>query len=232
MRDLFSVKDKIVIVTGASGGNGSVISDGLEECGATVVRADLPKYDVTDINHLDDLVDDTLFHNGEINGLVNCAGVSYVNDLFEYTDEDWDNTYQVNLKAPYELSRKVAKYMKKNGGSIINITSLNSELGFPNNPAYVSTKGGLKQLTKSLAVDLGKYNIRVNNLGPGYIKTNMTKGSWKNRRKEIEDRTILGRWGEPEDLVGTVIFLLSSASNYITGQDIYVDGGYLAKGMK
>ena len=232
MRDLFSVKDKIVIVTGASGGNGSVISDGLEECGATVVRADLPKYDVTDINHLDSLVEDGLEHNGRIDGLVNCAGVTYVNDLFEYTDEDWDNTYQVNLKAPYELSRKVAKYMKKKGGSIINITSLNSELGFPNNPAYVSTKGGLKQLTKSLAVDLGKYNIRVNNLGPGYIKTNMTKGSWKNRRKEIEDRTIFGRWGEPEDLVGTVIFLLSSASDYITGQDIYVDGGYLVKGMK
>ena len=115
---------------------------------------------------------------------------------------------------------------------MINITSLNSELGFPNNPAYVSMKGGLKQLTKSLAIDLGEFNIRVNNLGPGYIKTNMTKGSWKNRKTEIEDRTILGRWGEPEDLLGTVIFLLSSASNYITGQDIYVDGGYLAKGMK
>ena len=232
MRDLFSVKDKIVIVTGASGGNGSVISNGLEEYGATVVRADFPKCDVRNPIQLDMLVANAVQHNGRIDGLVNCAGVSYVNDLFEYTDEDWDNTYQVNLKAPYELSRKVAKYMKKKGGSIINITSLNSELGFPNNPAYVSTKGGLKQLTKSLAVDLGKYNIRVNNLGPGYIKTNMTKGSWKNCRKEIEDRTIFGRWGEPEDLIGTVIFLLSSASNYITGQDIYVDGGYLAKGMK
>ena len=121
--------------------------------------------------------------------------------------------------------------MKENGGSIINITSLNSELGFPNNPAYVAMKGGLKQLTKSLAVDLGKYNIRVNNVGPGYIKTNMTKQGWKNNRKEIEDRTILGRWGEPKDLVGTMVFLLSSASSYITGQDIYVDGGYLTKGL-
>ena len=135
------------------------------------------------------------------------------------------------MKAPYELSRKVAKYMKVSGGSIINITSLNSELAFPSNPAYVSTKGGLKQLTKSLAVDLGKYNIRVNNVGPGYIKTNMTKQGWKKNRKQIEDRTILGRWGEPEDLVGTIVFLLSSASSYITGQDIYVDGGYLTKGL-
>jgi NAD(P)-dependent dehydrogenase (short-subunit alcohol dehydrogenase family) len=232
VKNLFSIKDKVIIVTGASGGNGSVISDGLEECGAKVFRADLPKCDVRNSIQLDMLVANAIQDSGKIDGLVNCAGVSHVNDLFEYTDTDWENTYEVNLKAPYELSRKVAKHMKKNGGSIINITSLNSELGFPNNPAYVSMKGGLKQLTKSLAVDLGKYNIRVNNLGPGYIKTNMTKGSWKNRRKEIEDRTIFGRWGEPKDLVGTVVFLLSSASDYITGQDIYVDGGYLVKGMK
>ena len=121
--------------------------------------------------------------------------------------------------------------MMKKSGVIINITSINAEFAFPNNPAYIYTKGGLKQLTKSLAVDLGKYNIRVNNVGPGYIKTNMTKQGWKKNRKQIEDRTILGRWGEPEDLVGTIVFLLSSASSYITGQDIYVDGGYLTKGL-
>ena len=86
-------------------------------------------------------------------------------------------------------------------------------------------------LGKALARDWGKYNIRVNNIGPGYIKTNMTKKGWKNNREEIENRTILGRWGEPKDLVGTIIFLLSSASDYITGQDIYVDGGYLTKGL-
>ena len=231
MIDLFSLKDKVIIITGASGGNGSAIANGLEDYGAKVIRADLPEYDITDKKKLDLLVEKSLYYSSKINGLVNCAGVTFGNDLFDYTDEDWDRTYQVNLKAPYELSRKVAKHMKKNGGSIINITSLNSELGFPNNPAYVAMKGGLKQLTKSLAVDLGKYNIRVNNVGPGYIKTNMTKQGWKNNRKEIEDRTILGRWGEPKDLVGTIVFLLSSASSYITGQDIYVDGGYLTKGL-
>lgn len=232
MKDLFSIKDKVIIVTGASGGNGLVISNGLEEVGARVIRADLPEFDVRDLLQLDKLVNDALRYDNRIDGLVNCAGVTYGNNLFDYSNEDWENTYKVNLKAPFELSRKVAKHMKKTGGSIINITSLNSELGFPNNPAYVSMKGGLKQLSKSLAVDLGEFKIRVNNLGPGYIKTNMTKGSWKNRKTEIEDRTILGRWGEPEDLLGTVIFLLSPASNYITGQDIYVDGGFLAKGMK
>lgn len=231
MNNLFSVINKVIIVTGSSGGNGSAIADGLEGSGAIVVRVDLPEYDITNKKDLDKLVEKSLYYNGEINGLVNCAGVTFGNELFDYTDEDWNKTYEVNLKAPYELSRIVAKYMKEKGGSIINITSLNSELGFPNNPAYVSTKGGLKQLTKSLAVDLGKYNIRVNNLGPGYIKTNMTKLGWKNSRKKIEDRTILGRWGEPSDLVGTTIFLLSEASSYITGQDIYVDGGYLIKGL-
>ena len=228
---MFSVKDKTIIVTGAKGGNGSAISDGLEEYGATVVRADLPRYNVRNPIQLDMLVAKALQYDNRIDGLVNCAGITRGNDLFEYTDKDWEDTYEVNLKAPFELSRKVAKHMKEHGGSIINITSLNSELGFPNNPAYVAMKGGLKQLTKSLAVDLGKYNIRVNNVGPGYIKTNMTKQGWENNRKEIEDRTILGRWGEPEDLIGTIVFLLSSASSYITGQDIYVDGGYLTKGL-
>ncbi len=228
---MFSLKDKVIIVSGANGGNGSAISDGLEEYGATVVRADLPTYNVRNPIQLDMLVANALQCDNRIDGLVNCAGVTHGNDIFDYTDDDWDDTYEVNLKAPYELSRKVAKHMKKTGGSIVNITSLNSELGFPNNPAYVTMKGGLKQLTKSLAVDLGKYNIRVNNVGPGYIKTNMTKKGWKNNREEIEKRTILGRWGEPKDLVGAIIFLLSDASEYITGQDIYIDGGYLTKGL-
>ena len=231
MTNLFNVRDLVVIITGASGGNGSAISEALQKLGCIVISADLPDYDITDINHINSLVSKAREYNGNINGLINCAGVTYGNNLFNYKDEDWNKTYEVNLKAPYQLTKKVAEYMKNTGGSIINITSLNSELGFPDNPAYIATKGGLKQLSKSFARDLGQYNIRVNNIGPGYIKTNMTKNGWSNNRKEIEDRTILGRWGEPEDLIGAVIFLLSKASSYITGQDIYVDGGYLAKGL-
>ncbi len=228
---MFSVREKVVVVTGSSGGNGSAISDSLHELGAIVIKADLPKFDITKSSHLDRLLKHALRYNNNIDGLINCAGVTIGNHLFDYSLNDWDTTYKVNLKAPFELSRIVAKHMKNDGGSIINITSLNSELGFPNNPAYVAMKGGLKQLTKSLAVDLGKFNIRVNNVGPGYIKTKMTRKSWENNRKAIEDRTILGRWGEPKDLVGTIVFLLSEASAYITGQDIYVDGGYLTKGI-
>ena len=227
MMELFSLKNKTVIVTGASGGIGSAIASGLESAGASILRVDLPEFDVTKNSDLDTLVSQL----SSIDGLVNCAGITRVNNLFEYTEEDWDATYRVNLKAPYELSKRCAAKMRQSGGSIINITSLNAELAFPDNPAYVATKGGLKQLTKSLARDLGKYQIRVNNIGPGYIRTNMTKFGWANNRDLIKNKTVLDRWGTPEDLVGAAIFLLSDASLYITGQDLYVDGGFLTKGL-
>ena len=166
--------------------------------------------------------------------LVNNAGVTYVHDFLEYPDKLWDKTYEVNLKAPYKLIQNVAQKMKQGlGGSIINITSLNSELAFPSNPAYIAFKGALKQLTKSAALDLGKYKIRVNNVGPGYLMTEMTKASWsdKEKSKQRQEKTILNRWGKPEDLVGVSVFLASDASSYVTGQDIYVDGGWLTKGL-
>ena len=135
---------------------------------------------------------------------------------------------------PFLLSKEIGKLMKKEkSGVIINITSINSELGFPDNPAYSAFKGALKQLTKSLALDLGKFGIRVNNVGPGYFRTQMTKKSWENSklRKERTDRTILKRWGVPKDLAGIIIFLSSDSSSYVTGQDFYIDGGWLAKGL-
>lgn len=128
----------------------------------------------------------------------------------------------------------VAKYMiRQREGVIINITSLGAEQGFSNNPAYVAFKGGLKQLTKALAKDWAKYNIRVNNLGLGYFKTEMTRNSWQDQKlmQERAARTMLGRWGEPKDLVGPAIFLASNASRYIMGQDLYVDGGWLANAI-
>ena len=139
----------------------------------------------------------------------------------------------VNLRAPFILSTRLVELMKKKGGSIINITSLSAQLGFKNNVAYVASKGGLKLMSKALANDFAKLKIRVNNVGPGYIKTNMTLKSWKNKKlhKLRQNKTLLNRWGSSQDLVGTIIFLSSDASRYITGQDIYVDGGWLAKGI-
>ena len=123
--------------------------------------------------------------------------------------------------------------MKKTGGSIINITSLASMMGMPGNPGYVASKGGLGMLTKGLAIDLARDNIRVNNIIPGYILTDMTSKSYSDQKlKKLRDqRMIKNRWGQPKDLAGAVILLASDASDYITGTDIIVDGGWSAKGL-
>ena len=118
-------------------------------------------------------------------------------------------------------------------GSIINFTSIGVEQGFANNPGYAATKGAVKQLTKALAVEWGEHGIRVNNIVPGYTNTPMNSKSWNNPllRKQRSDRTVFGRWAEPEEMVGPAIFLASDASSYVTGADLVVDGGWLVKGM-
>ncbi len=244
MLDMFSLEGKTALVTGSRRGNGKSIANHLALAGADVVGADVsyskcrPIFnqqlcDITDAQAVDELLSYMkYFYNGKVDILVNNAGVSYSHEFADYPDDAWDRTYQVNLKAPFELIKKASKMMP-DGGSIINITSLNAELAFPDNPAYVAFKGALKQLAKSAALDLGKQNIRVNNVGPGYFKTDMTKGSWEDldKRQQRTDKTVLGRWGEPEDLAGVCVFLASDASSYITGQDIYVDGGWTIKGL-
>ena len=162
------------------------------------------------------------------------AGVTQSAPLTEYPDEVWWQTLSVDLYAPFALCRVFSPLMAKvGGGSIINITSINAERGFSDNPAYAASKGGLRQLTNALANDLAAFNIRVNTIGPGYMRTDMTAKSWEDteRRSKLEDRTMLGRWGVPDDLAGITLLLASEASSYITGQHIYVDGGWLAKGM-
>lgn len=250
---LFSLKDKVAIVTGAAKGNGKVIAEGFLGAGAAVYFIDIleeelkktveltgnsnAKYIIVDVTKKYDLekaVEKIYKEKGRIDILVNNAGITIGEPSESYSEENWEKTYKVNLKAPFTFSQLVAKYMiEQKGGAIINITSLGAEQGFSNNPAYVAFKGGLKQLTKALAKDWAKYNIRVNNIGPGYIKTDMTKKSWNDPelRAERSGRIMLGRWGEPTDLVGPAIFLASDASQYITGGDLYVDGGWLAKGI-
>ncbi len=248
---LFSLSGKNALVTGAAKGNGEAISRGLAMAGAKVLMVDLLEPELkaasenipgTDtVTFSCDLTSELprLFGFVEkefpqVDILVNNAGITVGHDIFEYPEADWERTLEINLKVPFMLSRFAGKIMKESGGgSIINITSLNSERGFPGNPAYVASKGGLKQLTKSLAYDLGEFGIRVNNVGPGYFRTDMTRKSWNDqeRRKMIAENTLLKRWGEPDDLIGAVVFLASDAAKYITGQDVYVDGGWLAKGI-
>lgn len=255
LQSLFSLDGKSALVTGAARGNGRAIAEGLLRAGAAVTLVDcleeeLEKTvsalcaeglkafafscDLTEPGKIESAIAASVAATGRLDILVNNAGVSSPHESTSYPDDVWRTTLAVNLDVPFRLTKAAAKIMMKhNGGSIINVTSLNSELSFPDNPAYMASKGGLKQLGKSFALDLAPYGIRVNNIGPGYIHTQMTQGSWEDpeRHQKRKQRVPLGRWGEPEDLAGLVIFLTSKASDYITGQDIYVDGGWMIKGL-
>ena len=255
IEELFSLQGQVAIVTGAARGNGKAIAEGLLRAGASVAMVDVNgdglnaavadfrnqsldahayTCDLSDGSQIERLVTEIVSSSKSIDVLVNNAGVTFGYPLLEYPDDAWDKTYEVNLRAAFLLSRAVGREMVKRGkGSIINITSLNAEMAFPDNPAYMACKGGLRQLTKSLAFDLGRHGIRANNVGPGYFVTEMTARSWNDpeKRRQRTEHTVLGRWGEPRDLAGVVIFLASDASSYMTGQDIYVDGGWLIKGL-
>ena len=244
IEELFSLEGRVAVVTGASRGNGAAIAIGLQKAGATVVAIDIiPSEnkeiethlcDITQKKDLEELVENILNSYSRIDILVNNAGISLGTDQKVYPTEKWDKTMAVNLTAAFNLMNLVLEPMKNSGGgSIINITSLNAELAFPGNPAYMASKGALRQLTRSAAYDLAPYGIRANNIAPGYMKTAMTEKSYNNHQlyEARQSRTILGRWGAPADLAGAAIFLASSASSYITGQDLYVDGGWSIKGL-
>lgn len=245
----FSLSGRVAIVTGTSRGNGATIARALIGAGAlvyclqrtataenTIKNPNAKTYtiDITDSQNLAKVVNSIAEETGGIDILVNNAGITIGNPSENYTIEDWDKTFNTNLRAVFALSQLVAAHMaKKKTGVIVNITSINAEQGFPGNPAYVSSKGGLKQLSKALAFDWAKYGIRVNNLGLGYFQTDMTKKSFNDPelKKQRDQHILLNRWGEPNDLVGPIVFLCSDASRYMTGQDLYIDGGWLAKGL-
>ena len=250
--NIFSIKDKVVIVTGAARGNGRAIAEGFLEYGAIVYFFDILEDvesivelaktskahsvvgDIRNKTDIDRLVSAVVKENGCIDVLVNNVGVSLSSDDDCYNEDVWNRTFEINLRGPFLLSSKVAEVMKKKrNGSIINITSLGAELGFPGNPSYVASKGGLKQLSKAMARDLSKFNIRVNNVCPGYMRTAMTEKSYNDPvlREERTKRIMLNRWGESRDLVGPCIFLASEGAMYITGIDLPVDGGWLANGL-
>ena len=247
--DLFSLKGKVVIITGGGQGIGEFLALGLSKRGAIVYCIDKKlknrqkKYrglnnmlcDITKLDEIKNTCAEIIKKNKKIDVLINNAGITIPDKLDNYSLDSWTKTLDVNLTGAFIFTQQVLKRMKKNrSGSIINITSINAEFGFPDNPAYIASKGGLKMLGKSLARDCGKYSIRVNNLGPGYIATKMTEKSYRNKKKYTARKanTMLGRWGKTNDLLGPCIFLASNASSYVTGQDIYVDGGWSANGLQ
>jgi NAD(P)-dependent dehydrogenase (short-subunit alcohol dehydrogenase family) len=249
----FNLKGKCGVVTGAGSGIGKGIARGLAEAGAKVVLAGrnmqklgdaaaemadtgldvLPlPVDMSDAESIALLAENAIKELEGIDFLFNNAGLIYRASLPEFPLTQWDEMVRVNLTGPFLLSQAVASHMieKKIQGSIVNTSSLIAVFGGMNVPAYAATKGGITQLTKSMCNDLGKYGIRVNGIGPGWVKTEMTEALQNDpdRYQTITSRIPLGRWAVPEDLAGLGVFLVSDASAYITGQVIFIDGGYMS----
>lgn len=235
-----------IIITGGSGGIGSNISSFLIERGFRVINFDTRISKIKNIINIkcdlskpkDIIYKFNIFKKKykAINALINCAGVTYPKNILNLDLKTWNETISINLTAPFILSKLAAEQMilKKIKGSIINVTSISSDLPMPNASAYNVSKAGLKNLTKSLATDLATKGIRVNSLSPGYTKTPMTKKSWKNKklRRLRTSRTLLNRWGEPNDYNEAILFLIdNNKAGYMTGSEIIIDGGWSIKGI-
>lgn len=250
--NLFSVENKIVLVTGSSRGIGYKLAEGFAKAGSIVIingrnQETLIKtknefenknykvyaycFDVNDIDKVEKSVREIENNIGPIDVLINNAGIHRRSPLLEMSYDQWEDVIKNNLSSVFYLSKIVAKYMiERKKGKIINISSLNAEGARPGIANYCAAKGGLKMLTKAMAVEWGQFNILVNAIGPGYFLTDLTKELAKNEdfNNWVIGNIPLKRWGNPEDLIGVAIFLASDASNYIHGQTIYVDGGWLA----
>jgi NAD(P)-dependent dehydrogenase (short-subunit alcohol dehydrogenase family) len=239
----FSLEGKTAVVTGASRGIGAAIAAGLQASGAKVFgisRSGTAPQHVTAVAC--DLSDDAaiqrafdhLADNGDrLDVLVNAAGISLPASAGKGELQRFRDTLATDLTGVYATILAAYPLLKKAGGSIINVTSINSLRGFPGNPGYVAAKAGLAGLTRALAADYARDGIRVNALAPGYVATEMTAASFADPAMHEDRRrhTMLGRWGNPEDMVGAAIFLASSASAYMTGQELFVDGGWTTKGL-
>lgn len=250
--DMFNLENKVAIVTGASSGIGKSIALTLAEAGANVIlvsrRIDLLnqlveqinrkgqkslaiKADISKKDEVDGMLEKALGEFEKIDILVNNAGINRRALIEIFSEKDWDDVINTNLKGTFLCSQAVGRIMiKHRKGKIINISSMNSVIVGENIPAYDASKGGIMQLTKTLALGWAKYNINVNAIGPGHFKTEMTKSQYEDEVKsqQIIASIPLKRWGVPQtDLSGIVILLASEASNYITGQTMYVDGGCL-----
>ena len=252
MKELFDLSGKVAMVTGANTGIGQGIAVGLAQGGADIVAvgrteptetgdcvAELGRKfvfiqaDLSDSSCVDDVVSDAEAQCGAVDILVNNAGTITRNSALEFTEAEWDQVLNVNLKTLFFLSQRVAKSMVKAGrkGKIINIASMLSFQGGIRVASYTASKSGVAGLTKLLANELAASNICVNAIAPGYIATNNTAPlrADSKRNGEILARIPAGRWGEPSDMAGAAVFLASAASDYVHGTTLAVDGGWLAR---
>lgn len=251
---LFDIEGRIALITGSSRGIGRALAQGLLEAGCTVVlngrdeavlartRAELAglgpdgrlfarAFDVTDSAAVAANVAAIEDEVGPIDILVNNTGTQHRAPLVDFTDEDWHRLIGTNLTSAFFVGREVARRMiPRHRGKIINILSVQSETVRPGIAPYSATKGGLKLLTKGMCADLGPSGIQVNGLGPGYFATELTEALVADEEFSawVRGRTPAGRWGQVSDLIGALIFLASPASDFVSGQVLYVDGGMLS----
>jgi len=253
---LFDLRGKTALVTGAGQGIGRALAKGLAESGVSVAVNDIdavrarttaeqllqssPKgsgvrtldavFDVTDPEAVEAGVAQVEESLGPLDILVNNAGMQHRAPLHEFPLDRWRKLVELNLSAAFLVGAAVARRMlQRRGGKIVNVGSLQCEVVRPGIAPYAATKGGIKMLTKGMAADWAPYNIQVNGIGPGYIETDLTAPlrADPDFDRWVRSRTPAGRWGQVEDLVGTVLFLASPASDFVQGQMIYVDGGML-----
>ena len=252
---LFDLTGKVVLVTGGNGGIGLAMSKAMGEAGAKIIIAGRNEekntqsikilnsqniecksfqVDVVDENSCNKLIENVISNFGKLNILVNNAGTNSRKRPEEYELDEWKGIIDTNLISMFTCSKASFKHFKDaNGGKIINIGSMHSLFGAPLGSAYSASKGGVVQLTKSLANAWAKDNVQVNAVLPGYIDTSLTRQARidiPELQSRVEERTPVGRWGEPDDLGGIAVFLSSEGSNYITGTAIPVDGGYSING--
>jgi len=247
----FSLAGKVALVTGANTGIGQAIAVALAEAGADVALAGRSEpaetlraiaatgrkalnlaADLSSIAPVRQVIDDVLAAFGRIDILVNNAGIIRRNDLADFTEEDWDAVIDTNLKSLFFLSQAAARPMAAQGsGKIINIASLLSFQGGIRVPSYAAAKSGVAGVTKALANELAPRGVQVNAIAPGYIATNNTAAlqADETRSRQILERIPAARWGDPKDIAGAAVFLASSASDYVTGHVLAVDGGWLAR---
>jgi len=251
--DSFRLDQKIALVTGASSGIGLSIAVALAQAGATVAchgnsrpaestaqsirdaggSASAFSANLADPNAADPLFAAVLAEFGRVDILVNNAGIILRHDAVDYPFDDWQKVMQVNLNAVFQLSQLVGRDLiaRNAPGKILNIASLLSFQGGIRVAAYAASKGGLAQLTKALANEWAPHQIQVNAIAPGYIATDNTTAlrNDETRNRQILERIPAGRWGDPNDIAATAVFLASPAANYITGAILNVDGGWLAR---
>lgn len=251
MKDLFSLNKKRILITGSGQGIGFIIAQGLAQYGAEIIINDISSeraeqaaatlinnghtayvsvFNVTDPESVENAINHIETDIGPIDVLFNNAGIQRRHPFTEFPVNEWNDIIAVNQTAVFLVSQAVSRRMVSRGqGKIVNICSMQSELGRDTITPYAAAKGAVKMLTRGMCVELARHNIQVNGIAPGYFKTAMTQALVDD--KAFTDwlckRTPAARWGDPEELVGAAVFLSSSAANFVNGHLLFVDGGML-----